>query len=967
MNLVGQCPSCHTQCEVDPEDVGYALECECGVDLFACSVSGFEQIKVACQECGNVHSAEREAAGETVACECGIRLTVPTIVLRAPVSVSQSKVTSIKPESKAKSSKLKRSPSIACPDCGKEYDVARADLDQECQCDCGCIFRISIEENGNDGRKLVARVSPVVVASQPDGGKPAGDSDDRDGASPDRRKQRSWFAILGTASVVSFLLISVIIFLNRSTGNRPDPASDSTVASYAASSQTEMYSPDALRDAIAKLGVDSSADDEGLLSAELTRSNTADSSGASSRQSGSQSTGGREPSATLKLPPLAERPLPEPTSQRDRIPLSPVAEKGLTFAKAYEVAFADFRETRDAKKSADASNDADALAEFQMRIGRTLGLLQLTHDVGMQVRPDEEFTEEEKRKKLSELRYFLTWAYFHAGWLPEATIAGEAVARWGGVEQPATQEAAMLALAAAQEANATHWGIPQRVGELARMEQIAKIIAKRWPDHPQLEAIWMNLARLYDAFGRSEQAAETYARLPADSASYITAQLAAGNACWTAYRRGLPSEGEPPANQQPLRVSARKHLVAAVDKMQDKVREQLSNAASGLEPEPDEKAGPKSQKKQKTKSRDRRAMQKNASREPAAIAKPTKPLLNAKLTLARIDVLSGNIDGASNWLGGDPFPLTKSIAVKSPGPAQIVMPESFVRAVFETQFVVKSQMNDPAGAKAALQEMARILGGGGAVGGKMLGVAVDYVHGLQSSPKIGEKQIKTLEDLLAPLQKNAQSLTADNLVWISQSWSDIAERANSRGLRIKCYSKAADDLGRAIRRKDFPKGSLTSARLRQAQLLRSAGHLEASLAVIDDVLKETPNIFQLQIEAASALEQLAIDEINPPGLADAIEGPGDTAIWGWSKLVSALHGVRYSSNGTEQHAKQLLQCQYHLAKCRWLLARATVNPTDQSRSIASVSRTLNRLVMTTPEDQQPWSGRLRRLHAAASE
>ena len=974
MNLVGQCPACHTQCEVDPDDVGYALECECGADLFACSVSGFDQFNLYCSECGTVHPVDRNFAGDTVDCECGKQIRIPTILLRVPVSFSDGKDRGRQTRPSAQSSTDRGSPVVACPACRKEYGVARDDLDQDCRCDCGCIFRTSIEEDPNGSRKLVARVSPgapVRDGVSQRAAQQAGPSDQSDEQPPARKKQRSWFAILGTASVVSFLLMSVGVFLTRDTGAQPKPGSESTAARYVTPPDSEVYSSDAMREAIKELGGDAVGANRGLPRAVLARSQTNHQADTSSSEDAADSKGDGKPAATLRLPPLAPRPLPKATPPRERVPLSPVTDRGLTFVKAYEVAFADFRETRDAKHSADESKDPDQLAAFRRRIGTTIGLLQHTHDVGMQLRPDEEFTEEEKEKKLTELRYFLTWAYFQAGWLPEAAIMGEAVARWGAIGEPATQEAAMFALAAAQEASATQWGLAQRVGELERMEKVATIIANRWPNHRQLEAIWMNLASLYDAFGQPKQAARTYARLPEDSASYVTAQLAAGNACWTGYRRQLSGEGEPSAKLRSLRDSARVHFVAAVDRMHSEAKVKLNELSiaqdAAPEKKPDDEAEEKKRKKKaKGKPRERRSKKSDDPAEHVPVVKPTRELLDAKLSLARIDVLSGNLDEASRWLTAEPFPLTKSVAVGSSGESQIVMPETFVKAVFETQFAVKTQMNDPAGAKAALQQMTELLGAsGGAVGGKMLRVAVDYVRELKSSPTVVEKQVKTLEDLLLPLRKNPDDLTADNLLWISQSWSEIAERTRSPNLAITCYSKAADELGRAMRKKGFPKASLTSARLRQAQLLREAGNLQASLAVIEDVLKETPNIFQLQMEAATAVEQLAIEEVNPQGVADAVDGPSGSAIWGWSKLVSALHGIRYSSSGTEQHARQLLQCQYHLAKCRWLLAKATVNPSDRSRSMASVSKTLNRLVMTTSEDQEPWSGRFKRLHSLA--
>ena len=907
MSFVGQCPSCHTLYELDADDVGHCLQCECGVALFACEVSGFDELPIHCPECQSDYVVDREASGDHVECECGAQITVPTIVLRAPVSetVSSSGATINEPSDQAKT---KPRPIVTCPDCGKEFQVAKADLNQDSQCDCGCVFRTTLDAD----RKLVARALLTNNASKRD--------DEETGSH--RKKGRSWFAILGTGSVIGFLIISVVMFVMRNAGTASTASTDEQTTAAEKNDSSGKYSIEAFASAIKSAGMRT-------LSTDLTSFSGHVETGTSrlaaepivrkavSIDASEISRTGEGLGTKLRLPTLAAQPLPDPNEPRQRAKLVPASERGLTFSKAYETAFADFRETRDLKKAADGSRDPESLAEFQRRIGTTIGLLQQTHDLGMRIHVDEEFTDEDKLKKLTELRYFLTWAYFHAGWLPEAMLMGEAVTRWGNPDDAATKESAMFALAAAQEASATQWGISEQVGELERMQSIAELIAERWPEHPQLEAIWLNLGQLYHAFGKSTQAAKAYARIPQSSKQYSTAQLFAGNALWEEYRRNAPPEGKPAASLVAVRNAARKHFTNAVEALQ------------------------KSEKK------------------------PTVAMLNAKLALVRIEILSEKPAEAVKWLNKAPFPLTTSIVVSKPAKDQIAMPASFVRAVFETLFVAKSQMDDPAGAKASLQKMSNLLGpgSGGEVGDKMLAVAIDYIGDLKASPTVDEKQITTLDGLLAPLKRKGQSLSADNLMWLGESYGEMAERATSPKLAEQCYVKAAESYNDALKARGFPKGSRTSARLRQALLLRKAGKLDEALSVTEQILKETPNVFQLQIEAAAAIEEIAIAKTNPLVLVNAVNGPPDSVIWGWSKLVTALHGVRFSPSGTDQHATQLLQCQFHLARCQWLLANAMSDQTERSKSIASVSKMLNRLLKTTPEDRQPWFDRLRQLHS----
>ena len=908
MSLVGQCPSCHTHYELEAEDIGHALTCECGVGLFVCEVSGFDQLSVRCPECKTDFVLDRDDAGDTVGCDCGAVVPVPTVVFRAALAESSATESGESASrSKAESAageKAKRTPVVRCPQCSTEYRVTREDLNVVSECECGCLFTTTLDGN----RKLIANRFDGSNLNRQSETK----SDEANEASLGRQKQRSWFGIVGTAAVLSLLIGSIVMFVRRNSGEPSEQVSANVAPTTPGT--TGAYSPEQLADVIRSAGIRIASSNDGSLggmdvnvTANGATSNTA------SADSRSAANEGQAVSKTLRLPPLAERPLPEPVAARERIDPIAVTDRRLTFDKAYETAFAAYRAAKELKRPTDEEG-LEAMQSYREQIGKALGLLQQSHDLGMAVNDPE--TAESRQAQIDELRYFMTWMYYHAGCLEEAAIFGEAVARWGDSDKPTTNEATMLALQSSQELGSTQWGIRDRVGELQRMKSLAEIISKRWPDHPQLESVWMTLAQTYDAYNHPEQAAGIYARIQESSDQYVAAQLAAGNAKWTAFRYRIGNVAEA-AQLAPLRNAARAHLVTALEALQ------------------------------------------------ADAKSPTPQLVQAKLTLARIDILSGEPAKAVQWLNKEPLAVTASIAVSSPRKNQIEMPKAFVRSVYEALFAAQNLLNDPKGAKAALEQMAKALGPGqaGGVGSKMTDVAFKYVRELKASKRISGAQVKTLEGLLAPIQKRKNGLSTQNRLWIAESWSEFGDKARPAALARQCYDKAAANLRAAMKDRKFPKKMRSSARLRLIQMLRHAGKKNEAMEVIEEILEKTPNIFQLQIEAANALEQMAIEEADPSRLLDSINGPDDSPIWGWSKLVTALHGVRYSDNATETNKQQLLECQFHLARGRWLLARATVDPTDQERSIASVSKMLARLVATTSEDQQPWLNRLKKLQA----
>tara|TARA_R110002049_G_scaffold72490_7_gene187465 strand:+ start:1600 stop:4347 length:2748 start_codon:yes stop_codon:yes gene_type:complete len=911
MKLVGQCPSCHAHYQLDPEDIGHALQCECGVNLFASSTAAIDQKTVCCTDCGQVHLVQTGQSTEWVNCECGTKVLVPTVILRMPLTrdVENGGSDRSSRDSQAEiqavgepALKTKRKPVINCPQCSKAYEVDKSDLNQQSQCECGCVFATEVDQD----RQLIALITESEL-------QPRDDETERRSASERpaslRKKSRSWVEIFGALAVFGFLIASVIVFALRDRATtEPESVATQGAASSTSDDSSETYSVDALKEAITMAGFNRESFQESTLlrlSEPASTSNRAAASAGSSRSSGNDQS---EPSEKLRLPPLAQRPLPQPNKTRERIEPVPASSQGLTFEKAYENAFAAYRETTDLKTKFGTSPNPNQSAQLRERIGVTLGLLQSAHDLGMR-RGDHD--------KVNELRYFLTWMYYHAGCLPESAVVGGAVARWGGKDHPATKEAAMVALAATQEASATQWALPDRVGELDHMQAIIDVVQKRWPGHPQLETMRMNLATSYDAFSQYDAAVSNYKRIGKDSPHYEAAQLAAGNALWTQFRRTFAGDEELAPRAKTLLRSAREYLAVAVKPMQ------------------------------------------------ADAKTPSLELIQTKLTLARIDTLLGSLTQASNWLSGKPFPLTESVALSKPTRRQVAVPASVIRGIFDLQFAVRSQLDDATGAKASLQQLSKILGqkSGEEVGDKMFGVAIEFINESTANGKIDPQAVKTLDELLAPLQGKQSTLTAENRLWIGESWSQFADRAVSPALARDCFEKAAASFAAAMQSPGFDNKSRTAAQIRQTQFLRKAGRLSDALDVIEQMLQLTPNVFSLQMEAAMTIERIALDDADPEGLLHAVQGPPDSAVWGWNKLVTALHSMRFSSKGTEEHAKQLLQAQEHLVRCRWLLCQATIDPVEQSKSKASVAKILNRLMQTTSPQQQPEFGRLKQLNA----
>ena len=85
MDRIATCPKCMTEYELEEDDSGHLVECECGVTLFACHTRSLDTFAVPCGNCGGMHDVRGRDVGRTVSVDCGGKLRVPPALLRLPV------------------------------------------------------------------------------------------------------------------------------------------------------------------------------------------------------------------------------------------------------------------------------------------------------------------------------------------------------------------------------------------------------------------------------------------------------------------------------------------------------------------------------------------------------------------------------------------------------------------------------------------------------------------------------------------------------------------------------------------------------------------------------------------------------------------------------------------------------------------------------------------------------------------
>ncbi len=906
MTHLAQCPACHSQYQVEGTDVGSTVECDCGAVLFACAASGFPRVPVFCANCGKYEEVDPHDIGRSMPCECGYVVTVPDIVLRLSITAGKS-LTEVSIDDDA---------SLACPQCGIEYEVTAQDVGAKAECDCGCIFEVRADSSGCIVANPVDRPMIVLAAEDPGSSAPR--------HAIDSKKRVPWLSVFSFASVAVFLLTSIAIFLMREKSDppdgaeRPDPG-DVAIAAVEPARSAPAVIGTTVNETQSVAKSNSLADNAAEVVADDSRRNGVRTRRPTPPKSASRANSRATAAAIGASTAADQRPnkLPALSAARPFVPIIEPRPVGYTFDRAFGEAFQAFERTTNLKKEAERSQDAADIAAYHTQLGKTLGLMHQAHEIGMR---------SGKSANMDELRYLMAFLHFSAGHLAEAAIFGEAVIRWGDVSQPATREAAMIALAAMQEANAIGWGQRENVAELRQMQVIAELMAKRMPAETQLDSIWMSLAQLYDLFGYPQEAGTAFARVPKSSQHYAAAQIASGQLLWSQFLSRSADSTDHDQADKTLR-NARRLMANGVNVMQTKSKQ------------------------------------------------TTQSLLSAKLSLARMAMRAGESKDALRWIDQPPTPLLKSMTLSKQDVTKqriLVTPE-FFRLGCETLVELRSQTKDWTGAAADIRVLADSFGWQSDIDAMLLSVAKRFIAELTSGDRVDSAQVDQLAEMLRPLTERESALTCSNVLWIGESWCQIAELASKRELKSRCYDRAAAEYERAMSRSDFPADSRQSGWLRRSELLRQAGRLSDAIEMMEQVLAESPNAFGLQIEAAYAIEEQGISEDNPLALESAIQGPLDSsgrstgsAIWGWGKLVSTLYNIRYSDSASAHSKEQFLESQYNLIRCQYLIAKATAVDELRETKRQDVSRQLERALKTTSSESEPWYSKLQQLDVEIS-
>ena len=878
----GQCPNCFKVHEFGKGPATPIVRCDCGKTLFATHADQLNEVPVHCTQCKESYIVDPEDIGEWVECECGAELEVYSIVLRQSIKNSRAiPIEAIESEASA-----------------HEVEVAST-------------HKPTLEEDAHQQNTHF-----IDTETNSDDDEPQ-----RKKASPKQQQHKvAWLPIIGGSLAGLFFIFSVGMFIysrlndhesSNSNGKERKPATRHDSSKTTPSFASQPIDPAEIKKLLKKLPIPQQRE-IALTSSKQSPSDADNDSGEPSQQ--------ETPTAQAKNrspygSPTAPRQfvLPKATKPLERIDEVPVARPRLLLASAYQDAFESYEklnklEDKEKKELSDG---------YKNQLGETLYLTRHAFQIA---------NESGDTEKRNELVYLLAYLSFTANRFPEAAIYGEVAAKWGDSESEATHEAAMIALASCQGANASHWGSAEQVGELNQMKAIANLIDERWPDDPQRDVIWMSLGQSYFAFGQPLMATKAFQRIDKESKEYEAAQLGSGQAYWTHFIDLASTESPDAEKLVGLLESTKKHLGNAVESMQK------------------------------------------------GDAKPTSTLLSVKLILAKVTDRLGDSKLALQWLEGNPYPVTKTMKTgESKDASKVSVDASFMRSVFDLVYRLKTELHDWEGARQALQslENAASENGDSNFSVRHLALAKGLIGELIQADRITVTQVDELKTLLDEVQSSSKQHADSMQLWIAKTWTDFGENAENQEVAANCYEMAQQAYERALKQPDLTKELTQSVQLRLAELAQKRGDSSTSLKTLTEILKQAPNAISLQMQAAHALEQKAFEQESVAGLLDAINGPrkengqGDSSpLWGWVKLTNTLHQLRYSEKGTERHKQQYREAQFYLARCQWILANVTRDSSRKETQLKKLKTQITRILAVSGEEDAEnsvWIGGLEQL------
>ena len=315
-------------------------------------------------------------------------------------------------------------------------------------------------------------------------------------------------------------------------------------------------------------------------------------------------------------------------------------------------------------------------------------------------------------------------------------------------------------------------------------------------------------------------------------------------------------------------------------------------------------------------------------------ASPTATVVKALVTRARMYLDANQPADALETLSGGPEAPYSLVQQHSPLVADADLMEEIYRTMLRARLAGLAAGIGRQDDIRQLTEGLRAVVGDSEAGRERLvaiyvALARDLREQLQATP--GEQQVSMATSFAGLLDQVAKAAPdPDVLLWTAHTLLEIADLFSSgepgvASLREQLFSSAEEALQKVLQRVD----DATDAELRQQTVIRLAtvkrrrGDFRGAIPLFVDVLKESPNLVNVQMEAAATYQEGgAYRYAIKGGRPDA--RTGKNVIWGWERLSIVLaRQMKQNAERKEQFAPLFHESRYQIAWCRFREALAS--------------------------------------------
>ena len=462
-----------------------------------------------------------------------------------------------------------------------------------------------------------------------------------------------------------------------------------------------------------------------------------------------------------------------------------------------------------------------------------------------------------------------------------------------------------------------------RDSEYRQIVEVAELIHSDWPGLPQADDMRMTIARLHLAADNPVQAAKWFVRITKKSSDYGRARLAAGQIFYTRHLQ-LKKQNNGDTDEAPAAEAARRthvHLTAGLEHAREdaSLRDQVYLAAFTLA----QMAVNQQEYETGLRYFTTEPSLESMAKEVAGAARPATGIHSAAVASAVL----GGICRCHLQLG-----QRKKAAAALTTLLQSVPPE----ASNEQSAVVCADL---------ATRFSELCATSDAVG--------DDIDDQSDSSNVD--MLAAAAACLMRVADDARFLPAGVLLDASKSAASLAESIGEQEDSAVLYGVAVRILKGVL--DQAPQENRRAIRYRMAQVMVPAGQWEEAFVVFQDMLKEKPNVVDVQIHAVAALQLSGKADSDAEKLRAALRGDSKLPnVWGWQKICQLLRRQLEGDSAGDDYLQRYADARNGLARCRLDLALLLESEKERKSLLNSAALELETFSRRTNPDQQvDWS------------